>query len=343
MRNAVFAIALIACTTSAVGQQRSVLFFWENDSLGSPLGRATDDDYTNGLRLVIGTAQQPRWEQTIRALCERFESGCSLLASNSAYGFTHQFYTPRRIVSPRPQPLDRPWAGYMYVTAHLQLSDEDHQHSLEGQLGILGQGAGAQYVQSKWHRLIGSPADPKGWPNQLKNEPVVNVLYGYSRRFHADRLPYADAIVTPGFALGTLVTYPSLGGTLRVGWHPTGFPAQILPQAPAMSLKTPRLPNGLLEARQEPSRPRTELYAQAGSDIRYVLHDSTLDGGFFRNGPSVDRTPLVHDFRLGFSGRLDSFRITYNYVMRGKEFTPPPGRDGKHNYHSLSLGWEPAR
>ncbi|HEX6639594.1 MAG TPA: lipid A deacylase LpxR family protein [Thermoanaerobaculia bacterium] len=217
----------------------------------------------------------------------------------------------------------------------MTLSDENHQHALEGQLGILGQGAGAQYVQSKWHQLISSPNDPAGWHHQLKNEPIVNVAYGYSRRFHGKRIPYADAIVNPGFSLGTLTTYPSLGGTVRVGWHPTGFPTPILPQAIV----------GLDSQRQRiqvaPREFRTEFYLMAGADARYVLHNSTLDGGFLRDGPSVDRTPFVRDVRLGFSGRLDSFRISYNYVMRGAEFTPPPLRDGKHNYHSLAIAWEP--
>jgi lipid A 3-O-deacylase len=331
MRQLVLALVVFACTSSAIPAQRSVLFYWENDSFGSPLGRATDTDYTNGLRVVIGTAVEPRWGPMIRKLCERVDDGCAKLASTSAYGFTHQFYTPQRITFARPQPRDRPWAGTMYLSAHMTLSDENHQHSLEGELGILGQGAGAQYVQSKWHQLISSPNDPAGWHHQLKNEPIVNVVYGYSRRFHSERVPYADAIVNPGFSLGTLTTYPSLGGTVRAGWHPSGFP-------------TPILPHGIFgeePVTQRRSAFRTELYLMAGADVRYVLHNSTLDGGFLRDGPSVQRTPLVRDLRLGFSGRLDSFRVTYNYVMRGEEFTPPPLRDGKHNYHSLAIAWEP--
>lgn len=335
MRSILLALALLA--TPLFAQPRPVLFYWENDSIGSPLGRASDDDYTNGLRLAVGTNGEPLWAYKVRGFCERVQTGCGSFVSNSAYGFTHQFYTPRNIVRVAAQPRDRPWAGYMYLSASLQLSDENRQHAIEGQLGILGQGAGAQYVQTKWHQLIGASTDPAGWRNQLKNEPVANLLYSYSRRIHSDHVKWADAIVTPGFMLGTLATYPSLSGTVRAGWHPVGFPIPILPERVAP-------PDGKVSrdtSAQATRDFRTELYAMAGADVRYIVHNSTLDGGFFRDGPSVDRTPLVHDFRLGFSGRLDSFRISYNYVMRSKEFTPPPGRDGNHNYHSLAIGWEP--
>lgn len=159
----------------------------------------------------------------------------------------------------------------------------------------------------------------------------------YTRRDPA----IVDAFVNPGFAVGALVTYPSLGGTVRAGWHPSGFPTlPIQPQAVPMeaALDGAALPPTVAV----PSSPfRTELYVMAGADVRYVLHNSTLDGGFFRDGPSVDRTPLVHDLRLGFSGRVDTFRVTYSYVKRSNEFAPPPGRDGKHNFHSLAISWDP--
>jgi crotonobetaine/carnitine-CoA ligase len=45
-------------------------------------------------------------------------------------------------------------------------------------------------------------------------------------------------------------------------------------------------------------------------ETRYVLHHATLDGGTVRKGPSVESTPFVHDYRMGFSVRRDSLRVS---------------------------------
>lgn len=317
---------MFAFATSLFAQRRSVVFYWENDSLGSPFGRGTDNDYTNGLRLAIGTIREQSWETWLKEKCG---SRCDGYVSKSSYAFTHQFYTPTNIQ--RERVGDRPWAGFMALSANLQLTNVHRQHSLEVQAGVLGQGAGAQYVQSKWHQVTGGPP-PCCWRHQLRNEPMLNLLYGYGMLARSKRFPYADAIATPGFALGTLRTYPSMSATVRAGYHITGFPVPTLEQEAPRALKTEM---------KLPARPRTEFYLMAGADGRYVLHDSTLDGGFFRDGPSVRKIPFVHDYRLGFSGRLDSFRVSYNLVLRSPELEHQRGLHFNHNYHSLMLGIEP--
>lgn len=321
---------VLAASALAQQKQRSVVFYWENDSLGSPFGAYTDNDYTNGLRLAIGTLGKPRWERAFLTFCGHH---CLGDASQASYALTHQFYTPTSILHPRP--VDRPWAGYFALSANLQVNDEKRQHSLELQAGVLGQGAGAQYVQTKWHQLTGGDT-PCCWQRQLKNEPMLNFSYTYTRRARSEHVPYADALATGGFALGTLRTYPAIGGTVRAGYHLTGFPMPTLEQ------EAPRLVKEEAAAPPE-SRPRVEFYVMAGADARYMLHDSTLDGGFFRDGPSVEKIPFGHDYRIGFSGRIDSFRLSYNLVTRSSEFEHFRDRNENHNYHSLMLGWEPAR
>jgi hypothetical protein len=164
--------------------------------------------------------------------------------------------------------------------------------------------------------------EPLGWHNQLKNEPLVNLHYTYNRRFAAGAGDHLDAIVSPGLALGTLTTFPSLGATVRLGHNLTGFPVKPIGAAFVSS-----------------ARPRTEFYVMGGADARYVLNNATLDGGFFNEGPSVDRINFVRDFRIGWSARYESFRLTYNLVIRSPEFESR--RDVHQNFHSLGIGWEP--
>jgi lipid A 3-O-deacylase len=316
----VFASAALAQTP----ERRSVLFRWENDSFGFLTGGSTDENYTNGLRLDVGSPGDHAWARAVERLYCRTslcgdESGRTRVVS---YGFTHQFYTPARIdIISRRQ--DRAYAGVMFASATLRLNEGSNtQHVLEGQLGILGQAAGAHYIQSRWHQLIGYDVQPVGWHNQLRNEPIANVHYTYNRRFTLGSGERADVIISPGFALGTLTTYPAAGATVRLGRNLTGFPVTPIDTFAVDGSR----------------RPKVEMYLLAGADTRYVLNNATLDGGFFRDGPSVTRKNLVHDLRVGASMRLRSFRVTYTIVQRSAEYTE---RRSDQRIHSLAIGFEP--
>lgn len=298
------------------------MFRWENDSFGFITREFTDENYTNGLRLDVGSPGEHQWAQNVEKLyCRSTLCGEGPRTRAVSYGFTHQFYTPLRIdiVSRRP---DRPWAGLMFASATLRLNDgKNLQHVLEGQLGILGQAAGAHYIQSRWHQLIGYDVQPIGWHKQLRNEPIVNLLYAYNRRFPIGSNDHADVIASPGFTLGTLNTHPSLSATLRFGRNVRGFPVGPIER----------------DARYEP-RPKFEAYGLVGGDARYVINNATLDGGFFRDGPSVNRKDFVYDTRIGVSIRVHSIRLAYTIVNRSAEFTE---RASEQTFHSLALAFEP--
>jgi len=322
MRTFLLVLAFAASTFAETRQPRSVLFRWENDSFGAVTGQATDENYTNGLRLDIGSPGEHRWARRVEELyCRTTLCGDATGRTRVvSYGFTHQFYTPARIdiVSRRP---DRPWAGLMFASATLRLNDGPNlQHVLEGQLGVLGQAAGAHYIQSRWHQLIGYPVQPIGWPKQLRNEPIANLLYTYDRRFPLGSRDHTDIIASPGFALGTLSTYPAMGATLRFGHNVAGFPVNIIEAKATM-----------------PGRSKFEAYGLIGADVRYVLNNATLDGGFFRNGPSVHRKNLVRDIRVGSSIRIHSFRLSCTIVKRSAEFTE---RQSDQTFYSVAIGLE---
>jgi lipid A 3-O-deacylase len=324
MRNFVVVLTLLFAATAIAqkAERRSVMFRWENDSFGFITREFTDENYTNGLRFDVGSPGEHRWAQHVETLyCQSTLCGDGPRTREVSYGFTHQFYTPLRIDIDSRRP-DRPWAGLMFGSATLRLNDgENLQHVLEGQLGVLGQAAGAHYLQSRWHQLIRYDVQPIGWPKQLRNEPIVNLVYAYNRRFPIGSNDHADVIASPGFALGTLTTHPSMSATLRFGHNVRGFPVGPIERT----------------ARSE-SRPVFEAYGLVGGDARYVFNNATLDGGFFRDGPSVERKNLVHDVRVGASFRVHSLRFSYTIVNRSAEFTERPS---EQTFHSLALAFEP--
>jgi len=338
MKRALSILFVAALAVSAIAQEaeearrpRPWQFYWENDA-GAILS-GSDEFYTNGLRLSLGQRENRAAIAVRQKFCERFCSEIARPQGDLFYVFGHNFYTPNDISKATPQPLDRPWAGWMYGAASLLITDSQQvtdgsqiqsrvQHILEAQIGILGPGAGAQFAQTEFHEIIGDEL-PRGWHNQLENEPGLNLIWVHNRRYGSSK---ADVVVSPAVMIGTIQTYPAIGGTVRLGHNITGFPiAPIIGSA---------ISGG--------ERPALEIYLFGGAEARYMLHNAFLDGGFFRDGPSVDRQELVHDLRAGLSARLNNFRFTYTFVRRSEEFTPVPGRaNGRHDFGSLILSWEP--
>lgn len=320
-------IALATVAQAASDWFNAETIYWENDNFG--IGRKTDRFYTNGVRLslLLSDDHTPRQASEFRRwFCGHGWCGTNQQIESASLLFGQNFYTPENITIAAPQPNDRPWAGWLYAGVGETISDVDQrtQHEFELQLGILGPGAGAGATQKFVHnRLHFSNNHPEGWPNQLKNEPTLNLMYCQSRRYGNDTF---DAVPEFGGMLGTVQTYTNAGATVRFGYHISGFPVALIPTSAAPQT----LPY------------KWEVYVFAGGDGRWVPFNATLDGGFFRNGPKAnDPKRFVDDMRIGASGRYRWFRVTYSVVGRSKEFAVQPGHVARQRFGSYALTIEP--
>jgi lipid A 3-O-deacylase len=306
--------------------------YWENDAFG--VGRKSDRFYTQGAKVTVLLSDDVEWWKTPadkfkRTFCKSRLCGKNENDASVSIVVGQNFYTPEDILIAAPQPLDRPWAGWLYTGLSEALVDSRQkiQNYFEVQVGVLGPGAGAQRTQKYIHNdLHFSDRDPQGWDNQLKNEPTLNLLYQYSHRFGNNT---RDLVPQGGVMVGTLQSFASIGTTVRVGWHMTGFPiGHIVPAANA--IKPSRLPY------------KYELHFFGGAEHRWVPWNATLQGGFFNSGPeAVGPKRNVSDLRAGISGRIRWLRLTYTVLDRSKEFHVQPGHDAKQRFGSWALSFEP--
>ncbi len=303
--------------------------YWENDNFG--VGRKSDRFYTNGVRLslLLADGQVPARARKFRErFCNQGWCGESQAIESVGLMFGQNFYTPEVITIAAPQPLDRPWAGTLYVGASESITNAERtfQHTFEAHLGILGPGAGAQRVQKFVHNDLGfSNNDPQGWHNQLENEPIFGLLYQQSRRAfrHSDVF---DVIPQFGGMLGTPQTYANLGGVVRLGRHISGLPVGLIP--------------GTADAGDPPHK--WEFYVFVGGDARWVPFNATLDGGLFRNGPKANGPKrFITDLRGGASVRYKRLRLTYSVAERSAELEVPPGHLEKQRFGSVAFTMEP--
>jgi len=322
-------LCVITLTLTATAADKSLWrglqFYEENDVFA--FKNESDRHYTQGLRLTttLNPQRNPNWLNDLsNTLCH-----CSYPFEPVLHvGFGQSIYTPANIKTAAPQPFDRPWAGWLYGSAILHLTEvvdpnavgptTTRQQMFEVDLGVVGQGAGARFAQTTIHEIIDSPK-PLGWHNQIRNQPGINLIYMRNQR-HGTR--FADYTWNVGGDLGNVQTYAAAGVVGRIGYNISGFTASPM----ASTASGPG------------QRPPFEAYLFSGVDGRAVLHNIFIRGG----SSNIEQKNLVYDGRVGGSMRYRSFRFTYNYVRRSREFTSPVAFAGTHDFGSFALVWEPA-
>lgn len=282
----------------------------END-----LFAGTDRNYTSGLRIAYATPMGPSHplESSVRGM-PLFEGPLRV-----TYSLGQMIFTPIDISEAALITTDQPYAGYLYAGFGIE-SELRREHerrildSFELQVGIVGPSALGKQAQLAAHNITGS-IEARGWENQLKDEPTLNVYYDrvwrgwYETRIGEAGSGYSvDFSPHVGAALGNVYTYAAGGATLRFGQHlPTGLgPRSLRPSPPGSDYYKPT--------------PDTRWHLFLGFEGRAVAHNIFLDGNTFKDSPSVDKNVLVGELRAGVSAMLGRYRLAYAQVFRTAQF-----------------------
>jgi len=286
----------------------------------------TDRHYTSGLRLtrVRPADAGPPW------LLELAES-LPMYSDEARLGITtaigQNVYTPVNPKALPPDPQDRPYAGWLYGTAGLDMLSERYLDRLHLTLGVVGPASLADRTQRAIHAVTG-PEWPRGWDYQLGNEATL--MLSYERQWRAleqgigqggwetDLTPHA------GFSIGTPFSFINGGFMIRVG--------KDLP----MDYGPPRIQPGLTGSGLFESRPGRHSYGFVGIDLRLVGLDLFLDGNTWRDSPGVHRERQVGDLYLGLALGFEHLRVSYTHVLRSQEFRT---QDGRQSFGALSFSW----
>ena len=325
-------VLFIALPAGALAMERppagsEFQLFIENDVLAR-----TDRYYTNGIKFGGGMGFDPL-QLPAAELLERFGPQAGGKVHLGLF-LGHNTYTPRSITIAQPQPLDRPWAAWLYLGGVAQRARDNRLDTVELDLGLVGPSALGREIQSRWHRLIGSP-QPQGWHHQIPNEPAFLVSWLAKTRHNLGKAGGLDLEVIPhgGATLGTVMTLARAGGQLRIGHGITGFGPDTIEPGGAM------LHN--LRREVDPGHAKgLEWYAFAGVDHRLVAHNIFLDGTLFRDSPSVRRRPHVYDLSLGLSLRYGALRVSLTRVKRSEEFFTASSNGGGQTFDSVNIGLE---
>lgn len=303
------------------GRDQYITLTLENDSLAS--GR--DKNYTHGTRLTYfdSDIMPEKLGKFAEEIVPNFDVNDTTIAY---FSLGQNLYTPEDIELRTPDKDDRPYAGFLYGSLGFDTVRDNHIDGVELTLGVVGPAALGRQTQESVHDVLGAK-DPAGWDYQLKDEPALMIAgqrhWPDFQTFTYDNLflrlsPHVNA------SLGNVYTYAGTGATLQL------MPKQHKWQAPPLRVR-PAIPgNGYFKVPQN----HFSWSLFTGFESRYMIRNIFLDGNSFKNSPSVDKKPLVHDANAGISLTFGKTQLAYTLNWRSKEFD---GQDEESLFGALSI------
>ena len=141
-------------------------------------------------------------------------------AQNVGYVFGQNIYTPQDIQTNALIKTDRPYGG-MFLQRRGETGEARIPvlESFEVDSGVTGPDSLAAATQVNFHHWFLASDVPRGWSNQLANEPGLLLKYERLRRLspNEETARYVDLIPHAGAEVGNVAIFGDLGATLRVG------------------------------------------------------------------------------------------------------------------------------
>jgi len=304
------ALALGLLASPAVAQERAPgdhhgtwSFTYENDLLAG-----TDRYYTSGFQFAWRSSSYdpPAWLAAVTSSA-LFPAGGT---PRWGLAFGQNIFTPSDTDARNPDPLDRPYAGWLYGAVNLASYTAREYAGIELQLGVVGPAALGEQTQNNVHDFLNIDR-AFGWDYQIKDEPGVNLILTRQWRFNSDPVLSDVAVgIVPTLtaSLGNVQTYAAAGLMVRFG---NELEADFGP---------PRMrPSVAGSAFYQPDG-RWGWYVFGSLEGRAVGRDIFLDGNTWRDSRSVDREVFVGDASAGIAIIMPFARLTVTYTARSREF-----------------------
>lgn len=303
--------AILAAHSVGAAEERH----WEDDKdilnvvFENDLFAGTDRGYTNGIRFAWLSSEEnvPAWARwTASHLLPLGDEGNKRVSIAAG----QNIYAPSNLSQSAPIPNDQPYAGWLYGSVGVVSDTGKRLENAVLTLGVVGPLAHARQTQSFVHHVVDSP-HPRGWDNQLKNEPGINFAYERKWRGMYEASPFgvgADVMPHVGANLGNINTSASIGATLRLGYDlPADYgPPRIRPSLPGSDFFIPTKEIG--------------GYLFTTIEQRAVAHNIFLDGNTFRDSQHVSKEILVSSLQVGAAITYGEARLSYTQVFMTKEF-----------------------
>jgi len=301
MKKAILSLCITLCLSfySAKAQTNNYKsefgFRSENDSY---LAGGQDRYYTNGLLLNFRTAldQSKLENKKLNKMILEFEAG-------------QKIYNPQSgrildIVN-----VDRPFAGYLYAGAALNLLyNSENNLKLSLQSGTIGPSALAKEAQELMHDVVGF-YEINGWQWQVKNEFALNASAEYNYLLNRSKTGKVDFAANSYVNIGNTFSGAGAGimfraGTINPLFNSASTQSRISKNAPEKDLV------------------KKEFFFYAKPMLHYIAYDATIQGGLFikDKGPVVfEAKPVVFSQQAGAIYSHNRFTADFSILFKTRE------------------------
>lgn len=292
----------------------------------------SDKHFTNGVSLFWQPRLVDGWEQTyLPNLLANWVSRVPLLNTYKTkkrigFALVHITVTPEDLLASEVIPNDLPYTGFLGALFQLSSSNDEQLDTVQLTLGLVGKSSFAEPIQKEVHRLTQTDV-PQGWPNQLKDEFIVNVDLVHARRFLSLKKTKFfgmsfDLDWRASGGLGNLFSYGSIGVGARFGWNlisgweipPTGNRA---------------ISNNFHDYSHAPDY---SFYFYSILESFAIAHAIFLDGNLDSKGHTVTRVPFQSKAAIGLVFKAHNFVYRVSYIRTTRIF-----REAKDDYEQAGV------
>lgn len=275
----------------------------ENDFL-NVVGLRTDQYYTGGVFIHYGV-----YTRSGNGLVSKI-----LIApgrpENSFYkgGLNFWMYSPTNLRLHTAQDGDYPYSGTLFLDLTREtMPAANSLFRSEIWLGVTGPLAQGEWAQQTLHKNMHFIV-PRGWANQIPNEPVINYnlfyeknLVSVNQNIHLNGLGYAQ--------IGTSIDAVKAGFDLVVSNKANDFfPARVYAVA------------------KSEDRRRLKLFASITPAMKFVAYNSLIEGSIFHTPDTYhiaagDLQRILFEGSAGIGLRTRGFSFSYKEVVETREFS----------------------
>jgi hypothetical protein len=230
-----------------------------------------------------------------------------------------KIFTPREINQTAISMMDRPYAGYEYLSFGITRFDVDNRgFFLSVDLGLVGRYTGLGQFQKWWHKLL-DYRTPSGWHEQIANELTLNFNYNHWKSWKVTNC--FDVVNISSITAGTCSNRLSEDLVFRF----LNFKA----------LKNSNFTGSILSYK---SKGTSEFFIFGGIGVDVVASNIFIEGSLFNKGASpfvLNAIPFIFKQQLGIMCSTHKWSYSFTGHHLSKEVMG--GID--HFYGSLDIGF----
>ena len=294
----------------------------------------TDRQYTNGVRFQWTSGRLLHYSDHV-FLPDFVDKWVPAIPNGSmdhdvkwmSYYLGQNIYTPDNLRAENVIEDDRPYAGILYQGINLYRIRGKVRYIYTMITGLVGPkalgGEAMEDMHSHFHWQV-----PRGWDNQLKNEPILNLGFQIKRKLQwPDEAVHWGTAALPAISVAVGNGYTGLSsgveflfGTLA----DTEFGSTQLNSN--LSVFNPHSHTSLADL--------LGVTCSVALNGNWIIHDVTLDGNTFQPSHHVRKEPLTVQLSMGIGVKLKYIKLNFSHVWQTRQFKT---QSHPHQYGVLSM------